>query len=310
MKCWPRIFRPVEVLFALTDDCVLACPHCARERSGRYIDPKIAARFLKNCKDAGIKRVGFTGGEPFLASDALCALVKKAVSERMLFGKIMTSGVWFATKKELDEKLRRLFKAGYDGDICVSVDAFHKQDIRKLSLFINTALPIWRRPDMVSVAYVTGSRERETREKLKRLKRFLHKPFFIRVHKIRLSAAGKAGNSKDAWDGKWFKEDHCKGPGNIFFVSPGGSVRPCCGYAPDSPALDIGNIRTDAPGELVKNFERNRFVRTVFRSGLSRIRKRLEKAGFVFPGRTSDHCFFCDFLLNEVPKDMLKRCLN
>jgi hypothetical protein len=197
--------------------------------------------------------------------------------------------------------------------------------MKKVARFIKTAVAVWQRPDVVSLACVSGARDRETAAILKALARLLKAKvmkspagrlylksvsIFIKVYGIELAPTGKAAGLKDPWDGRWFKEDYCKGPGNVFLVMPDGDVKPCCGYASDDKALTVGNIRRDSARDILKSVRRNRFASTVFDSGLSAIRKRLEGSGVRFPGKTSSHCFFCEYVLTSVPKGALDRCLN
>jgi hypothetical protein len=130
---------------------------------------------------------------------------------------------------------------------------------------------------------------------------------FIKVLYIDLSPVGKAAGLKEAWDGRWFRDDLCKGPGNVFFVLPDGKVKPCCGYAADCDMLTIGSITKDSPAQLIRNAQKNSFVASVFSSGLNPIRRRLEEAGIKFPGKTANHCFFCRYLLDSVPVALLGR---
>ncbi len=318
-------FHPTEVLFSATSRCNLNCPHCVIERSGRMLSARSAAKFLRECKGIGIKRVGFTGGEPFLNSNFLCALTREAVKNDMLFDRIMTNGVWHRDEEELKAGLGKLFRAGYDGDICVSIDAFHRQGLKKLASFIKIALSIWKRFDIISLACTFGAQDGATLGKLKKLSRLLDSRLtglnsgrpcikgaaaFIRIFRIQLAPIGKAAGLRHAWDGEWFREDHCKGPGNVLFVMPDGSVKPCCGYANAAARLTVGNIRCDSARDILRNASSNRFVRAVFTSGLSRIRKALESEGVPFPGKTTSHCYFCHYIINEIPEKILNRCLN
>lgn len=306
-----RIFRPDEVLFSPTSQCNLRCAHCDIEKRPAALPIKTAVRFLDACARAGVKRVGFTGGEPFFALDFLCALTKETVRRQMSFSRIMTNGACFKNNGSMVSALKKLFSAGYDGDICVSVDAFHNQDLQKVASFIMAAADIWRRPDIVSIAAVKGALENKTRRRIARLTRLLNtrKDLFIRVFYIDLSPVGKASRLKDPWDGKWFKDDFCKGPGNVFFVLPDGKVSPCCGYANDTDLLAIGSIKHDTPKKLRQNAQKNRFVSTIFSSGFHTIRKSLERSGIRFPGKTTNHCFFCHYLTGCVPRSILKECL-
>ena len=320
-----RKFRPDEILFSPTAQCNLRCAHCDIKQYRTNLSKKTALRFLAACADARIKRVGFTGGEPFLALDFLCAVTKETIRRKMLFSRIMTNGAWFKTKKELTSALKRLFCAGYDGDICISADTFHNQDLRKVALFIKVASKIWNRPDINSISAVKGSLDNRTRKRLKSLAKILNtrltnnpyghhfiknKNLFIRIFYIGLSPIGKAAHLKNPWDGKWFRDDFCKGPGNVFFVLPDGTVKPCCGYGNDNDMLTIGSIKHDTPQKLLRNAEANRFVSEIFRSGLHPIRRALERSGIRFPGKTTNHCFFCYYLANYIPRSILEEYLK
>lgn len=306
-------FRPEEVLFSPTTDCNLSCGHCDIAGAGKKLSVRDADRFLLECKKIGVKRVGFTGGEPFLALDFLCALTGMAVREGFLFDRIMTNAVWWRYENDLKVALIRLYNAGYDGSICVSVDAFHRQDLKRIARFIELAFCIWRRPDIVSIAYTVGAKDRETGAKLNKLKALVKKAdreISLKMLRIDIAPLGKASKFKDPWDGKWFEEDYCQGPGNAFFVMPDGDVKPCCGYANGRKELTIGNIRMDSGKNMMKNLRGNRFVYAVFNHGLSKIRKRLEGMGVRFPGKTGSHCYFCDYILTKVPRHILAKSLT
>ena len=317
------MFKPDEVLFSPTMRCNLRCPHCTIEQQRKTLSVGVARRFLAECARVGIKRVGFTGGEPFLALDFLCAITEEALRRNMIFSRIMTNGAWFHTQEELGSALVRLHNTGYDGSFCVSVDAFHRQDLRKVAHFIRTAVDLWKRPDIVSLAVVKGARETRTKERLIRLSRLLnarltrfpHKHasirknglIFIRISYIDLSPVGKTARLKDPWDGKWFRDDFCRGPGNVFFVLPDGTVKPCCGYGNDAEILTIGSITRDTPQQLLRNAKNNRFISAVFSSGFHPIRQALERSGIRFPGKTTNHCFFCHYLTHAIPERLLHK---
>ena len=317
-------FHPEEILFSPTAKCNLACPHCNVIKSEASLSAKLAKRFLIGCKKYGINRIGFTGGEPFLAPGFLYSITRFAVENGLLFTGIVTNGVWYRNNKNLEEVLRKLFEAGYDGSILLSVDAYHKQDVRKLARFIDIVQSVWLRPDIVSILYVTG-RDRATKRKISKLAGILGgrlidfgcrdahiraSGLFIKMGEIDISPVGKAARLKDPWDGRWFREDYCKGPGNLFFVEPSGEVKPCCGYAAESKALGIGNMKRDSVSSLIKNIRQNRIVYAIFNSGLARIRKRLIRHGVKLPGKTSNHCFFCHYMLTEIPRPILLASLK
>jgi hypothetical protein len=240
-----------------------------------------------------------------------------------VFDRIMTNGVWFKDRGHLENTLGKLFASGYDGGICVSVDALHGQNPVKLAEFMRAVTRISGRPDIVSIATVTGCRDDKTRAMLEQLARKLaarlvcingkrairREGLFVKIDPIKLSAAGKAAALTARWDGRWFKEDFCRGPGNVYYVRPDGSVLPCCGYSTATPRMVIGNIKKDSAATLLKNARGNRFVCSVFGKGLAGIRQKLIKLGAGLPAKTGDHCFFCEYINTEVPEDVLDKAL-
>ena len=317
-------FRPEEALFLHTTDCNLTCAHCHFERKKDVLPIKQALKFVSDCRKHGIKKIGFTGGEPFMAPRFMYAVIRHAVKEGMLFDRIMTNGVWFNNTRHLTMTLGALQNAGYDGSICISVDAFHNQNIDKVAHFIKAASAMAGRCDLVSITYTRGHKDGRTAAILQKLARILNariikvarsypciknKDLFIRIYTTELSPVGKAGRLKKGWADRWFKEDYCKGPGNILFVLSNGDVKPCCGYASELPELTIGNIKKDSVSKLIKNASRNRFVSAVFTKGLTGIRKELERSGIIFPGKAPEHCFFCYHILTKVPKSILCKAL-
>lgn len=319
-KKHPRVkgFSPKEVLFASTTDCNLNCAHCSVERGKVRLPIPAAVKFLRSCRRVGVERVGFTGGEPFLDTEFLFALTECAVAHGFLFGMVTTNARWFKSPSHLRRTLMELYDRGYDGSFGVSVDAFHGKGPAKPALFIETAREIWNRPDIARVIAVKGARDKETEAGLKVLAKALKaklvhvgghrairsESLFVPVTTIDLVPVGKAESLLNPWGGEWFQEDFCRGPGHVFYVLPDGSVKPCCGYATDSEQLTIGNIHKDPAAMMLKNASRNPFVSAVFETGLSRVRARLERQGVVFPGATTNQCYFCHHVLTMVPQNI------
>lgn len=317
-------FAPREVLFAPSSACNLRCPHCAVEPGPRRLPMTAALRFLDSCLGTTVERVGFTGGEPFLQPTFLEAVSARAVRLGLLFDRITTNAAWFANRRELVQRLTRLRDKGYDGSFYVSLDAFHGRSIRQPALFIRTAAEIWNRPDIAALIAVRGSRDRETEALLDALAvrlgarrtargsrpRIASPDLFIPISYVDLVPVGRAAGLPSPWEGDWFKEDFCAGPGQVLYVLPDGSVKACCGYATDSDRLTIGNIRRQTAPEIIAAANRNAFVRTIYGSGLSVLRRRLIAGGASFPGRTSNACLFCHHLLTSIPGSTLESVLD
>ena len=90
-----RVFRPDYVSFAGTYQCNLSCPHCCVPIEWTdYLPIPVALRFLDECHAAGLRTLGFTGGEPFLYPDFLVALTERGSELGFRFDKLMTNGLW------------------------------------------------------------------------------------------------------------------------------------------------------------------------------------------------------------------------
>lgn len=317
-------FEPREVLFAPSNACNLRCRHCAVEPGPRRLSAAAARRFLDSCRGTSVERVGFTGGEPFLQPAFLEAVAAHVVRLGLLFDRITTNASWFRTRDELFRRLIRLRDKGYDGSFYVSLDAFHGRSVRRPALFIEAAVAVWNRPDIAGLIAVRGRRDRETESILDALavrlsarretrggRRMLASPdFYLPISYVDLVPVGRAAGLAAPWDRTWFKEDFCSGPGQVLSIQPDGSVKACCGYATDSERLTIGDIRRQTAPEIIAAANRNPFVRTVYRSGLSAVRRRLMAGGAAFPGRTSNACAFCHHLLTTLPGGALDAVLD
>lgn len=337
-------FKPEEVIFAPTSLCNLNCAHCTVTRKERSLSTKYALRFLKDCKKHGIEWLGFSGGEPFLVPTFLEKMIAEGIEQEMFFDRIMTNAVWFRNKSQLDETLDKLYNIGFDGRFCVSVDAFHKQDIKKVAQFMRAAIAKWKRNDCVQIASVAGLCMKETIDKLSTLAGFLGakliqddeglyaiakehklisieeikegydsalaKDLYIEISSIELSPVEEVRDLKDPWgDEQWFEDDYCAGPGNVLYVHSDGCVAACCGYANESDGLILGNIRKDSVSRLIRRAHDNPVLKSVYSTGLATVRKRMEEHGYEFPGKTKNHCFFCWYILNKIPQDTLQKVI-
>jgi len=208
----------------------------------------------------------------------LVAVTKAAVARGYLFDRVMTNGVWWSRESELVHDLTALRDAGYDGRSASSVDAFHRQSLSKVARLIREAVTLWRRPDVVSLACVFGAYDKETITMLRSLARLLNgrlaesrladitsgAPHLCQGLRARSCSGGEScGITRSVGQGV-FKDDRCKGPGNVFLVMPDGDVKPCCGYASDLDGLTIGNIKKDTAKGLLRRIRSNRFAMTVF----------------------------------------------
>ncbi len=312
-----RTFRPNYLSFAGTYQCNLSCPHCCVpiEWTDR-LDIPTAVRFLEQAHAAGIEVLGFTGGEPFLYPEFLVALTKRAAQLGFRFDKLMTNGVWHRDADHLRTTLAALQDAGFTGKIGLSVDKFHGMDIAKLAEFCRVTRAVFERDTVLSLSYASRSPDKGL-EPIRRLAeeldgvvewsdllgRFMlvSDELTMTMNWNHLATVERAeGLPGDPWDGTWFEEDYCEGPGQALIVNPRGEVKPCCGFASDLDQLTIGNIHTDSVEDIIASARKHPVVGTIFRKGLSAIRDEiLARDPDALPGATSNHCYFCWYVLTR-----------
>jgi hypothetical protein len=312
-----RTFRPNYLSFAGTYQCNLSCPHCCVpiEWTDR-LDIPTAIRFLEEARAEGIDVLGFTGGEPFLFPEFLMAVTRRAAGLGFRFDKLMSNGVWFEDEDHLTRVFGELKDAGFGGKLGLSVDKFHGMDIPKLATFCRTARRVFGRDNILSLSYASRSPDKGL-EPIHRLaaeldavidwsdvlNRFLlvSDDFTMTLNWNHLATVERAERLPgDPWDGEWFAEDYCEGPGQALIVNPRGEVKPCCGFASDLDQLTIGNIYRETAADIIRNGRKHPYVGKVFRDGLTAIRDEiLARDPNALPGATSNHCYFCWYVLTR-----------
>ncbi len=309
-------YTPRHLLFSGTYRCNLRCPHCCVPIEWKdRLDIASARRFTAECAAIGIRTIGFTGGEPFLYPEFLLEVTCEAAGLGYRFDRISTNGAWYRDLAHLEQTLRRLFEAGYTGRLSVSVDRFHPVPVDRIAQFCRSAVAVSGRDDALCISYASTGRDEgleEARSLAKELDgvvefskalgcwMLVSRNLSATLNYNHLAAVERAENLVDNWDGTWFEEDWCEGPGQAFVVTPRGEVKPCCGFASDLDQLTIGNIHEHSAAELVERGRRHPYVGRVFSKGLCSVRAAiLEQHPEEVPGKTSNHCFFCWFSLTR-----------
>jgi MoaA/NifB/PqqE/SkfB family radical SAM enzyme len=247
-------------------------------------------KFIDDCSENGIERVGFSGGEPFLNLNFIRKISQKVIEKELFFGKIFTNAVWWSEEKELVDKLNLLFDGGFDGKITVSLDKFHNQDLKKVEKFIETAYKIRQYNDLVSFAAVKDGDDEITKKMLEYFKKYELKTDWI-------DYIPQDFNDEKFWQSpKWFKDDFCKGPGNVFYVHDNGDIAGCCGYANEEKGLILGNIAEETYESLMKNAQKSEIMNIAYGGGFEEEIRKLENDGKIF-GKTDKHCLFCRKLI-------------
>lgn len=310
------MFEPKEIIFCPSDSCNLKCPHCFVKREKNELNAQIAKKFLQSAVPF-VEKVGFSGGEPFLRPEFLFEIAKETVKLDLLFDQIITNGAWWNTTEQLKTTLQTLFDAGYDGKIALSWDAFHAQNPASIEIFVNEVQKIFGENSIIvqsvkgegrslspsrrfaaSIPLSAGEASPAT-PPLKSSFKISQKKFKKNHPEIPFYYLPQTFQASDkrAWKNFfWFKEDFCEGPGQILFVHANGKIAPCCGFANENEELFVGKI-TEPFATILKNASENKMVKLCYETGLSSLRKKIQKTNKKFlPGIASDPCSFCDFV--------------
>ena len=319
-------FTPREVIFAPTAQCNLNCGHCrvdrARGTGANRLTESAALTFLEDCAGHGIDRVGFSGGEPFLEIGFIEAIVAKSVELGLYFDRLMTNGVWWKDRGELDAALERVIGAGFDGTLAVSVDNWHAQDPARVAEFFLASGAIAGRNDFFEIVSVLDHDGKAPLGQLEALARGLSAELIsesgtpvairdaqysrnrdrnmedgsgINIPVIAIPLSPSQGDASGWSKSRWFTDDWCEGPGQVFYVHPDGLVAVCCGFANESAELIAGHV-SEGYETLLDTARRKPHIRDCYERGLKARKDELEKSGVTFPGKTDDICFFCEYL--------------
>jgi MoaA/NifB/PqqE/SkfB family radical SAM enzyme len=312
-----RGFQPNYLSFAGTYQCNLTCPHCCVpiEWTDR-LDITRAKSFLAEAREAGVQWLGMTGGEPFLYPEFVVELVRESAHLEFRHDKIMTNGVWFDSDDQLIEIMTQVRDAGFHGKIGLSVDKFHGIKTAKLARFCQICRSVYQRDNIVSLNYASSHPDRglePIRKLAHELDAVLEWSDFLKRYMLvsldltmtlnwnHLATVERAESLPgNPWDGEWFEEDYCEGPGQALIVNPRGEVKPCCGFASDLDQLTIGNIYHQSASQIIEQGRNHPYVGKVFREGLTAIRDEiLRENPDLLPEASSNHCFFCWFVLTR-----------
>jgi hypothetical protein len=318
------MFHPEEVIFAPTGRCNLRCPHCRVSRGSAELSAAEAVAFLDSCAAGGVERVGFSGGEPFLRVGFLVELSRVAVDRGLFFDRLMTNGDWWSDEAELRAGLGAVMEAGFDGIVGLSYDAYHGQDPGRVATFLSAVFDVWGRKDAAEILSVRSDDDAAFLRDLDAVAaalggrvesiagepaRIVDSAYLARTESSPDDGAGlavpvirsprSASAEEGAWGAaRWFVDEYCAGPGNVLYVHPDGRVAACCGFANERPELILGVVG-DGFGPLMAVAATTPQVVACYETGLGEVRKRLEAEGVLFPGKTGDACFFCDYLCSR-----------
>ncbi len=147
----------------ITFQCTSKCVHCsyrARPEAEGFMPLSNAERWLRELKENNpLKALAVHGGEPFLNTELLTSILRKAKELEIENRWVITNSYWAISQSVAEEILNNLKEAGLKS-ITFSVDAFHQEytPLERVKTGIDAAVRIGF--DTVAVdSYLLGSEQ-------------------------------------------------------------------------------------------------------------------------------------------------------
>ncbi len=311
-----KVCNPINsVELVYTEKCNLFCDHCIADASPekeRKIDYKKVLPLIKDFPRYGIKRLGITGGEPFLFLDELVELCSVASKKGVNF-RVVTNGFWASSEKETERIMAEFYSAGLR-EMDVSTDDFHSKFIpeKNINNIINA---VKKRKDFTLILRCCFKEKTDVLSFIAKHKTYakaLSKKHFHSFFQP-LSPLGRA-LEKLPYDSYKLAENFdnkCFLLGKLV-INFDGKLVACCNNSQFSDAFVLGDFYKSSFRDLVDIYRNSLFVFYLINKGpvplFELIKKHRLKRVRKVPNPLSGYVSMCDFcqknLVNFSAKDI------
>jgi pyruvate-formate lyase-activating enzyme len=254
--------------FVLSHACPLKCDFCCSNREvvgpGRIGRDMMADSIIGFGRLPAVERFAFTGGDPFLFLEDICAAVAAArragVTQPF---QIVTSAYWAKSREVAVSTLDRLRQLGLDL-IGLSYDREHARWVtpQQIRDVCDAAAQLSIRVNLTGVFWDEGDRVEAL------LPDITAHPAKVKVVNMPVAPIGDA-RKRGTWPARStvpvIEKLSCGQPGYYSLsIYPDGAVYPCCsGGFQIEGRLSCGNVHTDAPARILFAATANFHVRLV-----------------------------------------------
>ena len=295
------------IIFNVTYDCDLDCPHCFYYRPdtpGRMLSASRVAEIIASTRDvAPVTEVHFTGGEPFLYFDELLEMV--AASKRLGAVRITcsTNASWATSDAVARDRVSRLVDAGLTWFL-ISADAFHQERVpldnalRLADVRRERIDPEAGPQDLSVVCFVNKDYPHPFNDRTLAIARqiaaaghssSLHPsmPYGRGCELIPAEACTMTEPHRRCWEWRTWGFIHPKGPWTVF-IGPDENVNVCYG-------VSLGHLRDASLLELLRQFDEapNPIVRTLLTDGPAGLARRAAAYGWQPDEPFLNECHLC-----------------
>lgn len=297
----------IDVGLLVTTRCTAACKHCCfgctprgDQLSGDVTMTLAEAKSYIDQVSAlsgGIRRLGMSGGEPFLLRHDLVEIVRYGRDKGAKRITINTACYWATSRKAALWRLRPLRAAGLD-QLDISTDDFHTEFISLDN--VRLALEVGRELGLeVSVNSVIT---RKTNNQHTILAQLGDAAAGVTAHEWKCMPTGAAQQFiplDDLFQKPGLPAEPCPAPN--FIIRPDGDAYFCCSPSGWTPDLKLGNAKEDPLPVLWQRFCNRELYRTLMNEGPIAFVPAIEAAGQEHRLRPAyvNTCDLCHHILSD-----------
>jgi MoaA/NifB/PqqE/SkfB family radical SAM enzyme len=219
----------------------MACRHCVFSSSPKLRHELALSTTLDAMSELSristLRRIGVSGGEPFLDFPALCALAEHATNLGLTF-RVVSNGS-FATSDAVAERLLSVLKRYNLEAVCFSWDHFH-QEFAPADR-IRTALRACRRLGVSTKLTAVITESHRLSESIDALG---DEAFGVSISQVKCLPVGRARKAVDAADllspAPWEIGRACRADFDTLALTHDGAVYPCCMVGGFTDGIKLG----------------------------------------------------------------------
>lgn len=272
------------------DICSVECsPYCEEELDVEYVK-----KFIDSCKDTTIKKISFSGGEPFIKYKELVELVQYTCD--MGFDvRLVTNGYWATTYDIAFERMLELKKCGLSM-INISYDLHHAKFISQ-----NNINHIIRACNMVELQCMVAAVKLKNEKIGKLIDEFDEDMGGIKFLVAPCEPVGNASNNYDIDNFQRNVKNEkliCPYDG-VITLRYDGAILPCCSHYAFNSKLIVGNYRDMTMDKVLNNIRNNGLLYILRNYGLDPFVKMKKDLKIKNQKYLSSPCEVCKELFGE-----------
>ena len=293
------------IIFNLTYDCTLNCPHCfyyPQPTSRGVLELERLRHIIESTRDeAPVLEVHYTGGEPFLYFERLVEAVELAGELGARRITCSTNCYWADDLAKAREMIGRLKEAGLTWFL-ISADAFHQDRVPleyvRIASLVRVELGLQGNDDLSVVAMVSPDYAHPFNEKTLKIAETIRSwghgaslhtsmPYGRGHELIPKDVCHMAEPTRRCWEFQTWGFVHPGGPRTVI-IGPDENVMVCYG-------VSLGNLRERSLLELLMGFDENPnpIVRALLEEGVPGLVQMAEAHGWQRTEAYLNECHLC-----------------